>query len=40
MTRTEAYLVLNALRRVGPIRVRRLREALGSVEGLFGQGTA
>jgi DNA processing protein len=40
MTRTEAYLVLNALRRVGPVRVRRLREALGAVEGLFGQGTA
>ena len=37
MTRKEAYLILNALRLVGPVRVRKLREALGSVEGLFQQ---
>ena len=40
MTRTEAYLVLNALRLVGPVRVRKLREALGGVEGLFGCPTS
>jgi DNA processing protein len=39
MTRTEAYLVLNSLRLVGPVRVRKLREAFGSVEGLFSQPT-
>ena len=37
MTRTEAYLILNSLRLVGPVRVRKLREALGAVEGLFDQ---
>ena len=37
MTRTEAYLILNALRLAGPVRVRKLREALGGVEGLLGQ---
>jgi len=40
MTKTEAYLILNALRLVGPVRVRKLREALGGVEGLFGQPLA
>ena len=36
MTRTEAYLILNALRLVGPVRVRKLREVFGRVEDLFG----
>jgi ERCC4-type nuclease len=36
MTRTEAYLILNALRLVGPVRVRKLREVLGGVEGIVG----
>jgi DNA processing protein len=40
MTRTEAYLILNALRLVGPVRVRKLREALGAVEGLLDQPTS
>ena len=40
MTRTEAYLILNALRLVGPVRVRKLREVFGGVEGLFGLPTA
>jgi len=40
MTRTEAYLILNALRLVGPVRVRKLREALGPVEGLLGLPTS
>lgn len=40
MTRTEAYLILNALRLVGPVRVRKLREALGPVEGLLSQPTS
>ena len=40
MTRTEAYLILNALRLVGPVRVRKLREALGAVEGLLAQPTS
>jgi len=40
MTRTEAYLILNALRLVGPVRVRKLREALGVVEGLLSQPTS
>ena len=39
MTRTEAYLVLNSLRLVGPVRVRKLRQVFGSVEGLFSQPT-
>ena len=39
MTRTEAYLVLNSLRLVGPVRVRKLRAVFGSVEGLFSQPT-
>ena len=39
MTRTEAYLVLNSLRLVGPVRVRKLREVFGPVEGLFAQST-
>ena len=39
MTRTEAYLVLNSLRLIGPVRVRKLREVLGAVEGLFSQPT-
>ena len=39
MTRTEAYLVLNSLRLVGPVRVRKLRAVFGPVEGLFSQPT-
>jgi DNA processing protein len=39
MTRTEAYLVLNSLRLVGPVRVRKLRQVFGPVEGLFLQPT-
>lgn len=35
MTRTECYLALNSIRLIGPVRVRRLREALGSVEAIF-----
>jgi DNA processing protein len=35
MTRTESYIVLNSLRLVGPVRVRKLKEALGPVENLF-----
>ena len=35
MTRTEYYLVLNSLRLIGPVRVRRLLEAFGSVEAVF-----
>jgi DNA processing protein len=35
VTRTECYLALNSVRRIGPVRVRRLREALGSVEAVF-----
>ncbi len=37
MTRTECYLVMNSLRLIGPIRVRKLREALGSVEAVFSE---
>jgi DNA processing protein len=36
MTRTEAYLILNSLKHVGPVRVRKLLEVLGSVEVIFG----
>ena len=39
MTRTEAYLVLNSLRLVGPVRVRKLREVFGAVESFFSQTT-
>jgi len=37
MTRTECYLILNSLRLIGPVRVRKLREALGSVEAIFSE---
>lgn len=37
MEAKHAYLTLNALRAVGPIRVRRLREAFGTVEAIFQQ---
>ena len=40
MTRTESYLIFNALRLVGPVRVRKLREVFGGVEGLLGLPTA
>ncbi|MEO0454688.1 MAG: DNA-processing protein DprA [Verrucomicrobiota bacterium] len=40
MTRSEAYLILNALPLVGPVRVRRLREALGSVEAIFSESAS
>ena len=40
MTRTEAYLILNALRLVGPVRVRKLREVLGGVEGIVGMASS
>ena len=40
MTRTECYAILNHLRLVGPVRVRRLIAAFGSVEALFSQSTA
>ncbi len=39
MTRTEAYLVLNSLRLVGPVRVRKLRAVFGPVEELSSQPT-
>jgi len=35
MTRTESYLTLNSIRQIGPIRVRRMLEALGSVDAIF-----
>lgn len=35
MTRTECYLALNSVRLIGPVRVRRLREAFGSVESIL-----
>ena len=40
MTRTEAYLILNALRLVGPVRVRKLREMFGGVEGIVGMASS
>jgi len=40
MTRTEAYLILNALRLVGPVRVRKLRDVLGGVEGIVGMASS
>ncbi|MDD5261603.1 MAG: DNA-processing protein DprA [Methylacidiphilales bacterium] len=39
MTRTEYYLILNSLRLIGPVRVRRLLDAFGSVENVFSQST-
>ena len=39
MTRTEYYLILNSLRHIGPVRVRRLLEVFGSVESIFTQST-
>ena len=39
MTRTEAYLIFNALRLVGPVKVRKLREVFGEVEKLCGMPT-
>ncbi|MDX6765254.1 MAG: DNA-processing protein DprA [Candidatus Methylacidiphilales bacterium] len=35
MTRTECYLALNSVRLIGPVRVRRLLESLGSVEAIL-----
>lgn len=35
MTRTECYLTLNSIRQIGPIRVRRMLEVLGSVEAIL-----
>lgn len=40
METRSAYLVLNALRAIGPIRVRRLRDAFGGVEAIFQQSTS
>jgi DNA processing protein len=40
MERLDAYLILNSLRLIGPVRVRRLLEAFGSVENIFLQHTA
>jgi DNA processing protein len=40
MERLEAYLVLNSLRLIGPVRVRRLVERFGSVEQIFLQSTS
>jgi len=40
MERLEAYLVLNSLRLIGPVRVRRLVERFGSVEQVFLQSTS
>lgn len=40
MTRKESYLVLNSLRQIGPVRVRKLREALGSVEAILMESPA
>lgn len=37
MTRKECYIILNSLRLIGPVRVRKLREALGSVEAIFSE---
>jgi DNA processing protein len=35
VTRTECYLALNSVRLIGPVRVRRLLDALGSVEAIL-----
>jgi len=35
MTRTECYLALNSIRLIGPVRVRRLLEVLGSAEAIL-----
>lgn len=35
MTRTECYLALNSVRLIGPVRVRRLLDAFGSVEAIL-----
>ncbi|MDR2462872.1 MAG: DNA-processing protein DprA [Verrucomicrobiales bacterium] len=40
MERLECYLVLNSLRLIGPARVRRLRQAFGSVEKIFSQSAS
>jgi DNA processing protein len=40
MEARSAYLTLNALRAVGPVRVRRLREAFGGVEAIFQQNAS
>ena len=39
MTRREAYLTLNLLPGIGPVRVRRLLEAFGSPEAALGAGS-
>jgi DNA processing protein len=35
MNRQECHLVLNSIRRIGPVRVRKMVDALGSVEAIF-----
>jgi DNA processing protein len=40
MEARNAYLTLNALRAVGPVRVRRLRDAFGGVESIFQQSAS
>lgn len=40
MTRTEAYLALNLLPKIGPVRVRRLLEAFGTPEAALAAGTS
>ena len=39
MTRTEAYLALNLLPKIGPVRVRRLLEVFGSPERILSATT-
>lgn len=39
MNRTECYLVLNRIRAVGPVRVRKLKEVFGSVEEILATPT-
>jgi DNA processing protein len=40
MTRTECYLALNSIRLIGPVRVKKLLEAFGSVESIFLQSSS
>ncbi|MDR1305059.1 MAG: DNA-processing protein DprA [Verrucomicrobiales bacterium] len=40
MERLDGYLILNSLRLIGPVRVRRLLDAFGSVEKIFLQSAA
>lgn len=37
MTRTEAYMLLNSIPKVGPVRVRNLLQALGSVDAILSE---